>query len=192
MENINSTHIVEYLTKKIKIDCVWGDITRMQVDVVVNAANSSLMGGGGVDGAIHRAGGPAILEECKQIRKTLPDGLPTGEAVLTTAGKLEARALIHTVGPIWKNGKNQEGILLKHCYENCLRIANENMFTSIAFPAISTGIYGFPKDLACKIALTTLSEFLQQPNSIKEVYFVCFDEETYKIYLDQMDKEFGQ
>jgi O-acetyl-ADP-ribose deacetylase (regulator of RNase III) len=158
-----------------------GDITKMQVDAIVNAANSSLMGGGGVDGAIHRAGGPAILEECKKI-VAKQGGCKTGEAVITTAGNLPAKFVIHTVGPVWNNGKNNEAIKLANCYKNSLRLAEENNVKTIAFPNISTGIYGYPKKDAAEIAVETVSAFLQTSSLIEKVYFVCFDEENYLIY----------
>ena len=132
-----------------RIQLIRGDITGLKVDAIVNAANHELLGGGGVDGAIHRAGGPEILEACKKIREK-QDGCPTGEAVLTTAGRLAAKYVIHTVGPIWHGGQNQEASLLAACYRNSLRLAVENAVQTIAFPNISTGVYRFPKDLAAR------------------------------------------
>ncbi|CAG0910193.1 unnamed protein product [Cyprideis torosa] len=149
----------------------------MQVDALVNAANTSLLGGGGVDGAIHRAGGKAILEECMAIRNK-QGGCATGEAVITTAGHLPAQWVIHTVGPVWNSGKSKEEELLASCYRNSLKLAHEKDVKSIAFPNISTGIYKFPKELAAKIAIRTVKE---NP-LVEEVYFVCFDEENAGIY----------
>src|SRR5438105_11086863 len=136
-----------------KITCIKGDITKIKADAIVNAANSSLLGGGGVDGAIHRAGGPAILEECREIRRTrFPEGLPTGEAVITTGGKLPALYVIHTVGPIYGEHRGREAELLANCYHNSLTLAVEKNLASIAFPAISTGVYGYPLEEAAEVA----------------------------------------
>jgi O-acetyl-ADP-ribose deacetylase (regulator of RNase III) len=162
---------------KNKIQIVKGDITKLKVDAIVNAANSSLMGGGGVDGAIHRAGGPQILEECVKI-----GGCPTGEAVITSGGKLPAKYVIHTVGPVWNGGKKNEDELLANCYRNSLKLAVANKIKTIAFPNISTGIYRFPKEQAAEIALKTVREFLSGNDSIEEVIFVCFDDENLNIY----------
>jgi O-acetyl-ADP-ribose deacetylase (regulator of RNase III) len=162
------------------IQVVRGDITKQSVDAIVNAANSSLMGGGGVDGAIHRAGGPAILEQCKRIVAE-QGGCPTGEAVITTGGNLPAKFVIHTVGPVWNGGKNKEPAKLASCYMNSLRLAVENGLQSVAFPNISTGIYGYPKKQAAEVAVNTVSEFLETNSSIK-VYFVCFDAENFELY----------
>ncbi len=160
---------------------VQGDITKMGVDAIVNAANSSLMGGGGVDGAIHRAGGPAILEECRQV--VLENGpCKTGEAVITGGGQLPARFVIHTVGPIWHSGKQNEAQLLANCYTNSLKLAVQKQLQSIAFPNISTGIYGYPKEEAAYVAIDTVFDFLRQDAIMKKIYFVCFDEENYSIY----------
>jgi O-acetyl-ADP-ribose deacetylase (regulator of RNase III) len=158
-----------------------GDITKMVTDAIVNAANSSLLGGGGVDGAIHRTGGPAILEACIAIRNK-QGGCPTGEAVITTGGNLPARYVIHTVGPVWQGGRNGEDKLLSNAYYNSLRLAVEHRLKTIAFPNISTGIYGFPKKEAAQVALQTVQAFLEQDQSLEAVYFVCFDEENYSIY----------
>lgn len=158
-----------------------GDITKMATDAIVNAANSSLLGGGGVDGAIHRAGGPAILEACLAIRNK-QGGCPTGEAVITTGGNLPARYVIHTVGPVWQGGRKGEAKLLSNAYYNSLRLAVEHRLKTIAFPNISTGIYGFPKKEAAQVALQTVQAFLEQYQSLEAVYFVCFDEENYTIY----------
>lgn len=157
-----------------------GDITNITVDAIVNAANTSLMGGGGVDGAIHRAGGSAILNDCRKI-VARQGGCKVGEAVITTAGNLPATYVIHTVGPFWNGGKNNEHKLLANCYKNALQLAVENGVTSISFPAISTGIYRFPKMEAAKIAVTTVQEFLKETNIAIKVIFVCFDDETEQI-----------
>jgi O-acetyl-ADP-ribose deacetylase (regulator of RNase III) len=166
---------------KEKIFLLQGDITKQKVDAIVNAANSSLMGGGGVDGAIHRAGGPAILEDCRKIIAK-QGSCKTGEAVITTAGNLPAKFVIHTVGPVWNNGKNNEAEKLANCYRNSLHLALENKIESIAFPNISTGIYGYPKREAATIAIKTVSDLLQDNISFPKVYFVCFDEENFSIY----------
>jgi O-acetyl-ADP-ribose deacetylase (regulator of RNase III) len=163
------TRIGERIVAKV------GDITREDVDAIVNAANSSLLGGGGVDGAIHRAGGPAILEACRGIRATThPKGLPTGEAVITTGGKLPARYVIHTVGPVYGMYGGEEPRLLAACYRNSLALASRHGVESIAFPAISTGVYGYPKDEAARIALATIDEALALHAGIREVRLVFF------------------
>ena len=164
-----------------KIELIKGDITKIKVDAIVNAANSSLMGGGGVDGAIHRAGGTAILDECKKIIAK-QGSCKTGEAVITTAGNLPAKFVIHTVGPVWNNGKKNEANLLATCYQNSLKLAIKHSLSSVAFPNISTGIYGYPKEEAAKIAINTVTEFLYQNDLITKVYFVCLDEENYQLY----------
>lgn len=154
---------------------VVGDITRQDVDAIVNAANSSLMGGGGVDGAIHRAGGPRILEACREIRRTLrPDGLATGEAVITTGGNLPAQYVIHTVGPVFGRHQGLESQLLAACYQNSLRLAAEHSLTSIAFPAISTGAFAYPRHEAAKVSSAAISEYLAQDKSVKEVRLIFF------------------
>ena len=153
-----------------------GDITAVHVDVIVNAANSSLLGGGGVDGAIHRRGGPAILEACRELRRTrYPNGLPTGEAVLTTAGQLPARFVAHTVGPIWGQDR-PEAELLASCYRNCLALAEHERLASIAFPAISTGVYGYPKDQAAAVASKAIADALAETSSICSVQLVFFSD----------------
>jgi O-acetyl-ADP-ribose deacetylase (regulator of RNase III) len=155
-----------------------GDITREDVDAIVNAANSSLMGGGGVDGAIHRAGGPGILAACRRIRQTAyPQGLPTGEAVITTGGRLPARHVIHTVGPIYGQHGGEEARLLAACYGNSIALAAAHGLTTIAFPAISTGVYGYPKDEAARVARAAVELALEAHASIKEVRLVFFSEE---------------
>ncbi|MDI1322700.1 MAG: O-acetyl-ADP-ribose deacetylase [Algoriphagus sp.] len=167
-----------------RVEVIKRDITQMKVDAIVNAANSSLMGGGGVDGAIHRAGGPQILEECKKIVATQGE-CETGEAVITTAGKLPAKFVIHTVGPVWSNGKNQEDCLLADCYRNSLQLAIDHGCKTVAFPNISTGAYRFPKNLAAKIAVSTIKYCLQQHGEFEKIFFVCFDQENF----DLMQKE---
>lgn len=162
------------------IQLLQDDITRLQVDAIVNAANSSLMGGGGVDGAIHRAGGPQILEECRQI-VARQGGCKTGEAVITTGGLLPARFVIHTVGPVWHGGRQNEARLLASCYQNSLNIAVSKALTSIAFPNISTGVYGYPKKQAAEVAVDTVKLFLKSHSKVT-VMFVCFDEENYALY----------
>jgi len=158
----------------MNIELIQGDITIMEVDAIVNAANSSLMGGGGVDGAIHAAGGSEILKACKQIK----GGCPVGEAVITTAGKLKAKKVIHTVGPRWGE-ENDEAEKLANCYKNCLQLAENNQLYSIAFPNISTGVYNFPKEKAAEIAIKTVKKYIL---SEQKVIFVCFDDENYRIY----------
>jgi O-acetyl-ADP-ribose deacetylase len=160
-----------------RIEIVQGDITKVAVDAIVNAANSSLMGGGGVDGAIHRAGGPEILEECKKI-VAKQGGCKTGEAVITTAGRLTAKFVIHTVGPIWNGGRNKERELLHNCYKNSLKLAVEHQCRTIAFPNISTGVYHFPKKEAAEISIKATSDFLAKEQAIEKVVLVCFDEEN--------------
>ena len=154
-----------------------GDITTLLVDAVVNAANSSLLGGGGVDGAIHRAGGPAIMQACSEI-----GFCPTGEAVITTGGNLPAKFVIHAVGPVWQSGDFDESDFLQKAYTNSLILALKNGITSIAFPNISTGIYGFPKPQAAKIAINSVLQFLNKNKTAMEIYFVCYDEENFRIY----------
>jgi O-acetyl-ADP-ribose deacetylase (regulator of RNase III) len=154
-----------------------GDITREDVDAIVNAANSRLMGGGGVDGAIHRAGGPAILEACRRIRQAqFPDGLPTGEAVITTGGYLKARYVIHTVGPVYGQNRGRDAALLGACYANCIALAAAKGLTTIAFPAISTGVYGYPKDEAARVSRAAIERALALRPSIREVRLVFFSE----------------
>ena len=159
-----------------------GDITRQQVDAIVNAANQRLLGGAGVDGAIHRAGGPEIMAECDRIRQQ-QGGCPTGEAVITTAGLLAAKYVIHTVGPIWNQGIDNEVKLLKSCYQTSLKLADQHCLGSVAFPNISTGVYGFPKQQAAEVAVTSVSEYFNTADTmIGQVTFVCFDDENYSIY----------
>ncbi len=163
------------------LEVVQGDITRQAVDAIVNAASSSLLGGGGVDGAIHRAGGPAILDECRAIRAR-QGGCETGQAVITTAGWLPAKKVIHTVGPVWRGGQQGEPDLLAACYRNSLRLAVENGLKTVAFPNISTGIYGYPKDLAAPLAVETVRAFLAENAGLERVIFVCFDAENFELY----------
>jgi O-acetyl-ADP-ribose deacetylase (regulator of RNase III) len=165
-----------------KITVQKGDITKLSVDAIVNAANNSLLGGGGVDGAIHRAGGPLILEECKQI-KNRQGGCKTGQAVITTGGNLPAKKVIHTVGPVYHGGKNNESHFLASCYFNSLQLAADNHLKTIAFPNISTGVYGYPKREAAAIAVDTVRAFVNSHTDIfDEVIFVCYDDENYQIY----------
>ena len=166
---------------KPKISLLKGDITKMEVDAIVNAANTSLLGGGGVDGAIHRAGGPAILDACIEIRNK-QGGCEVGEAVITTGGYLPARYVIHTVGPIWNGGRAQERQLLANCYSNSLSLAVKSNASTIAFPNISTGVYHFPKQEAAEIAVQEVKKFIATHKDIETVFFVCFDEENYSIY----------
>ena len=170
-----------------KIEIIQGDITKIKADAIVNAANSSLLGGGGVDGAIHHAGGSSILEDCMKIRAR-QGGCKTGEAVITGAGNLPAKYVIHTVGPVWNGGRNGEPGKLTNCYLNSLRLAGENNCKTVAFPNISTGIYGYPKDKAAKIAYQTVSGFLAGNEQIEKVIFVCFDKDNYKLLLEESQK----
>jgi O-acetyl-ADP-ribose deacetylase len=164
-----------------RIHLLQGDITKVTTDAIVNAANSSLLGGGGVDGAIHRAGGPKILAACQAIRAK-QNGCATGEAVITTGGKLPAKWVIHTVGPVWNGGGHNESDLLANAYRNSLTLAVKNHLTSIAFPNISTGIYHFPKDKAAAIAVDTVTAFLASDQQLQQVVFVCFDRDNYDVY----------
>lgn len=175
------------MTYSDKIAVVKGDITKVEADAIVNAANTSLLGGGGVDGAIHRAGGPAILEDCRKI-VARQGGCKTGEAVITTAGRLPARFVIHTVGPVWNGGSNGERDKLAACYNNSLKLAVDNNCKTIAFPNISTGIYRFPKDEAAAIAVATVRNFLAQNQSIEKVVFVCFDDGNYDLIQTELQK----
>jgi O-acetyl-ADP-ribose deacetylase (regulator of RNase III) len=166
------------------------DITRQNVDAIVNAANSSLLGGGGVDGAIHRVGGPQILAECREIRRTIhPEGLPTGEAVITTGGNLPARSVIHTVGPIFGHDREREAELLAACYQNALILAIQHAVSTIAFPSISTGVYGYPKPEAAAVSSRAIKEFLTTDRSIEEVRLVFFNDQDARVFLQY--HEFG-
>jgi len=170
----------------MKLKLIKGDITKQEVDAIVNAANSSLLGGGGVDGAIHRAGGKTILDECIKIRNR-QGGCATGEAVITSAGNMPAKYVIHTVGPVYQDGSYGEPEKLANCYRNSLKLAIENGVKTIAFPNISTGIYGYPKKEAALIAISTVKENLF--DEIEEIRFVCFDEENYKLYQELMGSD---
>ena len=170
---------------KERIEVAQGDITRCEVDAIVNAANTSLRGGGGVDGAIHRAAGPLLLEACKKL-----DGCPTGDAVITPGFNLKARWVIHTVGPVWRGGKHDEAHLLASCYRKCLSLSFENKFVQVAFPNISTGIYGFPKKDAAQIAIHTVIQFLPSHEFPQKVIFVCYDNENYSIYQEILSSLF--
>lgn len=172
---------MEVIVNKTRLSLIQGDITKQETDAIVNAANPSLMGGGGVDGAIHRAGGPAILEECKKIRSERGP-LPTGKAVITSGGNLRARYVIHTVGPIWHGGSSGEPELLASAYRESLKLAVENRLSTVSFPSISTGAYGYPVDLAAQVALEAVISFLKEDTSLKEVVFVLFDGSAYESY----------
>jgi O-acetyl-ADP-ribose deacetylase (regulator of RNase III) len=175
----------EFQVGKAKICLVQGDITEQDTDAIVNAANSTLMGGGGVDGAIHRKGGPKILEECKHIRATeWTDGLPTGRAVITSGGNLKTRHVIHTVGPIWRGGTQGETGLLAEAYGNSLRLAVSKGLKTIAFPSISTGAYRYPIEKASRIALATVKEFLEKEDKLDNVVFVLFTKKDLEIYKE--------
>lgn len=171
--------------KETKISVVIGDITKQEVDAIVNAANNTLLGGGGVDGAIHRAAGPELLEECRKI-----GGCETGKAVITKGYNLPAEYVIHTVGPVWRGGSHGEAELLASCYKESLKLAVERGIRTIAFPSISTGAYGYPVELAAPIAINTVAEFVDSASSssIEEVRFVCFHEKTYEIYRRELDR----
>lgn len=178
---------------KPQIEVVLGDITTQHVDVIVNAANPSLMGGGGVDGAIHRAAGPQLLEACKVVRQHQAELAP-GHAVITIAGDLPAKAVIHAVGPVWQGGEHHEARSLEDAYLNSLRLAAANGYKTLAFPAISTGVYGFPKAAAAAIAVNTVSDYLTRKPLPERVYFVCYDEENAQLYqrlLTQREQNLG-
>jgi O-acetyl-ADP-ribose deacetylase len=175
---------MEFKVGEASLHLIKDDITDIETDAIVNAANSSLLGGGGVDGAIHNKGGPKILEECKRIRATeWPDGLPTGKAVLTSGGNLKAKYVIHTVGPVWLGGFHVEAELLKQAYKNSLKLAVAKGIKSIAFPSISTGAYGYPIDEASYIALKTVKEFLEKEDKLEKVIFVLFSDRDFETYL---------
>ena len=181
----------EFQIGRAKLRLVQGDITEMETDAIVNAANPSLMGGGGVDGAIHRKGGPKILEECKLIRaREWPNGLPTGKAVITTGGNLKAKYVIHTVGPIWQGGKSGEAELLAEAYRNSLKLAVSKSLRTIAFPSISTGAYGYPIEKACRVALSTVKEFLEKEDKLEEVILVLFTRNDFEIYKEAAKEVF--
>ncbi|SPA24532.1 conserved hypothetical protein, high-affinity ADP-ribose binding domain [Cupriavidus taiwanensis] len=169
----------------MRMQAVHGDITRMEVDAIVNAANSGLLGGGGVDGAIHGAGGPAIMEACRAIRDA-QGGCPTGEAVLTTGGRLPAPYVIHAVGPVWQGGGQGEEEQLANAYRNSIRLAAQHHLRTLAFPNISTGIYAFPRERAADIAIAAVREALAGAPEIEQVTFVCFDDENYRLYRERL------
>jgi O-acetyl-ADP-ribose deacetylase (regulator of RNase III) len=176
------------MQKKIKdtnLSLHRGDITKQEVDAIVNAANSGLRGGGGVDGAIHRAGGPAIMEECNRIRQ-MDGGCPPGRAVITGGGNLKAQYVIHAVGPIYRDGQANEEDILRQAYLSCLKLAAEYNLRSIAFPSISTGAYGFPVDKAARIALGEVAIFCQEVTSLQDVRFVLFDEFTFNAFAEAL------
>jgi O-acetyl-ADP-ribose deacetylase (regulator of RNase III) len=179
---------MEIVINKSKLSLVQGDITRQDTEAIVNAANPGLMGGGGVDGAIHRAGGPAILEECQKIVAS-QGRLPTGKAVITTGGNLPAKYVIHTVGPVWRGGTGAEAKLLSSAYRESLKTAEENRIGSVSFPSISTGAYGYPVEEAARVAVQTVKSFLEKNAvSIKEVRFVLFDSITYEVYRRALEE----
>ena len=164
-----------------QINVIKGDITKIKVDAIVNAANTTLMGGGGVDGAIHRAAGPALYAACEKFH-----GCPTGEARITGGFALPARFIIHTPGPIWHGGDHQEDQLLANSYRNSLQLADDHLCKTVAFPSISTGVYAFPLDRAAKIAIATIRQFLKQADHVEEVTMVCFDDRTYAAYQKEL------
>lgn len=165
-----------------EIKIVRGDITTILADAIVNAANAALAGGGGVDGAIHKAAGPEMIKACAEIRRR-QGGCETGNAVITTGGNLHAKYVIHAVGPVWKNGSNHEDDLLASAYSNSLRIAEEHRLNSIAFPNISTGVYGFPRKRAVEIVRTAMTKLIPRLKSIQTIFFVCYDDENYSLYI---------
>lgn len=175
---------MEFQVGKATLELIKGDLTDVEADAIVNAANSTLLGGGGVDGAIHHKGGPEILEECKRIRATeWPDGLPTGCAVITSGGNLKAKHVIHTVGPIWRGGFYDEAKLLKLAYRNSLKLAVANGLKTVAFPSISTGAYGYPVEEASRLAVGAVKEFLEKEDLLERVIFVMFSERDFEVYL---------
>jgi O-acetyl-ADP-ribose deacetylase (regulator of RNase III) len=180
--------VTEVTIDQARLRVVQGDITRQATEAIVNAANSSLMGGGGVDGAIHRAGGPAILEECKQI-VSRQGRLPAGKAVITTGGNLMAKYVIHTVGPVWHGGGKGEPELLASAYQESLKVAAENNIKSVSFPSVSTGAYGYPVAQAAKVAVDAVTAFLRQSTtSVGEVVFVLFDSRTFSAYVSALNE----
>jgi O-acetyl-ADP-ribose deacetylase (regulator of RNase III) len=167
----------------VNIELIKGDITKLTVDVIVNAANASLLGGGGVDGAIHRVAGPGLLEECRTL-----NGCSTGDAKITKGYLLPAKYVIHTVGPVWRGGRSKEAELLASCYITSLKLASGHGLKTIAFPNISTGVYGFPKDLACSIAVGEVKKYLAAQNRIEKVIFVAFDDENFILYQNKLNQ----
>jgi O-acetyl-ADP-ribose deacetylase (regulator of RNase III) len=179
----------EFNVRNAKIRLVQGDITDVDADAIVNAANPTLLGGGGVDGAIHRRGGPTILEECKRIRASeWPNGLPTGKAVITSGGSLRAKHVIHTVGPVWHGGSRGEPGLLADAYENSLELAASKKLKKVAFPSISTGAYGYPVEKASRTAITTVKQFLENESALREITFVLLSEHDFKVYKEAADE----
>ena len=182
---------MEFKVGNAILELIKGDITDVEADAIVNAANSTLLGGGGVDGAIHRKGGPKILEECKLIRATeWPDGLPTGNAVMTSGGNLRAKHILHTVGPVWMGGFNVEAELLKQAYRNTLKLAASKGLRTIAFPSISTGTYGYPVEEASRVALATVKSFLENEDKLEKVTFVLFSDKVYEVFLKTAESTF--
>ncbi len=182
---------MEFKVGNATVELIKGDITDVEADAIVNAANSTLLGGGGVDGAIHSKGGTKILEECKLIRKTeWPDGLPTGKAVMTSGGNLKAKYVIHTVGPVWLGGFHIEAELLKQAYRNTLKLAASKGLKTIAFPSISTGAYGYPVEEASSVALATVKSFLEKEDKLERVTFVLFSDRVYEVYLKKAESIF--
>ena len=174
---------MEFKAGTATVQLIKGDLTDQEIDAIVNAANSTLLGGGGVDGAIHSRGGPKILEECKQLRtKEWPDGLPTGNTVITTGGSLRAKYVIHAVGPIWRGGLYEEAKLLRRAYWNSLKLAVANGLKTVAFPSISTGAYGYPTEEASRVALGAVRDFLVKEDNLELVRFVLFSERDLEIY----------
>jgi O-acetyl-ADP-ribose deacetylase (regulator of RNase III) len=171
------------MMKKVRVELIKGDITSMEVDAIVNAANNSLLGGGGVDGAIHDAAGPDLLAECQEL-----NGCETGKAKITRGYRLKAKHIIHTVGPVWHGGYRDEDSLLASCYQNTLALAKEKKIKTIAFPGISTGVYGFPKDLAALIAVNETKRFLNKNNYPEKVIFVTYGEDNYETYRKLLDQ----
>jgi O-acetyl-ADP-ribose deacetylase (regulator of RNase III) len=167
-----------------RIELVLGDITEQKADAIVNAANTSLLGGGGVDGAIHRAAGPRLLDECRSL-----GGCPTGQAKLTKGYRLRAKYVIHAVGPIWRGGGNHEDELLRDCYVNSLNLAEQNGVRTIAFPSISTGAYGFPIERAAKLAVSTVREYAERGKKLQRVTFVCFSQFDYDVYKQALGSD---
>jgi O-acetyl-ADP-ribose deacetylase (regulator of RNase III) len=175
---------MEFKVGKATLVLIKGDLTDVEADAIVNAANSTLLGGGGVDGAIHSKGGPKILEECKRLCATeWPDGLPTGCAAITTGGNLKAKHVIHTVGPIWRGGFHEEAKLLKQAYRSSLKLAVVNVLKTVAFPSISTGAYGYPVEEASRIAVAAVKEFLEKEDKLERVIFALFSERDFDVYL---------
>jgi len=182
---------MEFKVGNATLELIKGDITDVEADAIVNAANSTLLGGGGVDGAIHRKGGPKILEECKLIRATeWPDGLPTGKAVMTSGGNLKGKHVIHTVGPVWLGGFHVEAELLKQAYRNTLKLAVSKGLRTIAFPSISTGAFGYPIEEASRVALGTVKAFLENEDKLEKVIFVLFSDKAFEVFLKTAEAYF--